>query len=111
MPAKRKASVDLERTNLHLTMMRPRRTAKLGIGNFYGNSEFRGKESHVQQVAHKLGQQGITFQSVRGKTLAPEELLNAVFTTPPRIGFKICMLRVLKEVEAGEIITSTASSI
>lgn len=66
------------------------------------NSEYKGKESKLQKVAHRLGEEGITFQSVRGKTLTTEELLSAAFSSPPKLGIKSCMLRVLKEVEEGE---------
>ena len=57
-----------------------------------GNSEFKGKESKVQKLGHKLGEQAIPFQSVRGKTITREEVLSAAFDSPPKLGPKSFML-------------------
>jgi hypothetical protein len=64
-----------------------------------GNSEYKGKESKVQRLAHRLGDEGRNFQSVREITTWTDEVLSVAFASPPKLGPKSCLLPVLKEVQ------------
>lgn len=65
------------------------------------NSEF--KDATAKQMAFRLSQEDVTFQTVRAKNLTTEELMAAAFGDSKRsTGTKGAMLRVFKEVEDGK---------
>lgn len=71
--------------------------------SFQKEPEFDGRHEVAKEIAHRLGSQGISFETVAGAESALDFLDIAYANKgPPSAGIDFAMKRVLKGVKAGE---------